>query len=578
MTVSVEEATKAYGLLFSLPRAQILISLLFIVCLLMGALSPHLLQGFVAWGLPALLTTILANYLLRSKLLTMKRCIGASTAALLLQALAYFLLTFACKPLSTYAALVSTSVFTTLHVIVLQSLAERKLLPLILAPASFLIASPAYAAAYETPHPLAFEVIVLSQAVGVATAYLAIQAIDKLTSIKRAGGLKLFKAFAYAWLADDPSLLEGEVSKRSERVEVEVTSLVFRSREGVKGCFIAFNAHPGPFRNVGGSDLPAMIAEELEERLGGVCMVFHSTATHELDPASRREAEKIKKAALYASITASKLTAPIYTSAACSRDGDPHVFCQILGVPLIVVTWRSQGAEDLPSTLGKRLKRVAELRGLSPALIIEAHNNFLPVGSEAPDPREFEARAAEALEKALSLKAQGLKAAFKKVSLPWRVNELGRAGVKLALIEVDGKRSVYLLIDANNLSPTLHDVLLREFSSLGLDFYEAYTTDTHSVVGMRRVRGGYRAFGEGLDPSQFSSLICEEVKSLSGCLEEVEVEVGLDKVEVEVIGERGLASLITILKRGLILVKVALPLAHLASLAASTLITLSLVA
>jgi putative membrane protein len=578
MTVSVEEAAKAYNLLFSLPKAQALTSLLLVVCLFMGALSPRLLQGFVAWSLPALLTVILANYLLRSKLFTMKRCIGASTAALLLQALAYLFLTLTCKPLSIYAALVSTSVFTTLHVTVLKALAEQKLLPLTLAPVSFLIASPAYAAAYEVPYLLAVEVMVVSQAIGVTAAYLAIQAIDRLTSIERTGGLKLFKAFAHAWLVDDPSLLEEVASKKSEKVEVEVTSLIFRSREGVRGCFIAFNAHPGPFKNVGGSDLPAMIAERVEERIGGVCMVFHSTATHERDPASRREAEKIVKAALHASITASKLTAPIYTSAACSRSGDPYVICQILGIPLIVMTWRSQRAEDLPSTLGERLKRVAELKGLTPALIIEAHNNFLPVEPRAPNLEEVEARATEALEKALSLKAPRLKAAFMKVSLPWRVDELGRAGVKLALIEVDGKRSAHLLIDANNLSPALHDILLRELSSLGLDFYEVYTTDTHSVVGTRRARGGYRAFGESLDPSQFSSLIRDEVKSLSNCLEEVEVEVGSEKVEVEVLGEQGLASLITTLKRGLILTKVALPLAHIASIAASTLIALTLVA
>jgi len=92
------------------------------------------------------------------------------------------------------------------------------------------------------------------------------------------------------------------------------------------------------------------------------------------------------------------------------------------------------------------------------------------------------------------------------------------------------------------------------------------------------VRGGYRAFGESLNPSQFSSLIRDGVKSLSNCLEEVEVEVGSEKVEVEVLGEQGLASLITTLKRGLILAKVALPLAHIASIAASTLIALTLVA
>ena len=572
LTASVDEAVRTYNLLFSLPKLRTVAATLAAACLIASAFTPRFIEGLLAWSLPPVLAALMA-YAPRPRLLTAKRCLGTSTAALLLQASAYLALRLIPQgPPLPPAAIASTALFTALQATVLAALTGTWTSYLV-APTSFLAASPAYAIAFNIPLPLTVKALLAAQAVGAASAYLVLRCIDWATAGR---GLKLFRAFAHAWLADDPSMLEAEALKDSEEGQVEVTSLVFKSHRGVEGCFLTFNAHPGPFRNVGGSDLPATIADAVERAIGGVCMPFHSTATHERDPASRTEAWKIVEAALQASVKASRPANPPYTLPASSSTGDPYVHCQVLGVPIITVTWRSQRAEDLPSSLGEELKELSKGLGLGPAIIIEAHNHHLPGGAQTPPLSEIKARAKEALEEALKHRASRLKAAFKKLELPWRLEELGRGGVRLALIEVDDTLCAYLLADANNLAPTLHHALLEELSKHGLGFVEAYTTDTHSVVGLRPIKGGYKALGEGLDVQGFTSLVRDAIKSLRNRLLDVEVQVNVAEARVRVLGARGLETLVRLLRKGLEATKVSLPLAYIASLLVSLAVVLYL--
>lgn len=572
LAASVDEAARTYDLLFSLPKPWAVTATLTTTCLIASAFTPRFLEGLLAWSLPPILAALMA-YAPQPKTLTAKRCLGASTAALLLQASAYLALRLIPQgPPPLPAVIASTALFTALQATILAALTNTWASYLV-APASFLTASPAYAAAFNSPLPLTVKALLTAQAIGAASAYLALRCIDWTTAGR---GLRLFRAFAHAWLADDPSTLEAEALKDSEEARVEVTSLIFKSRRGVEGCFLTFSAHPGPFRNVGGSDLPATIADAVEGAIGGVCMPFHSTATHERDPASRTEAWKIVEAALHASIKASRLANPLYTLPASSSTGDPYIHCQVLGVPIITVTWRSQRAEDLPSSLGEELKELSEGLGLGPALVIEAHNHHLPGRAQTPPLSKVKARAKEAIEEALKHRASRIRAAFEKLELPWRLEELGRGGVRLALIEVDDTLSAYLLADANNLSPTLHYALLEELSRHELGFVEAYTTDTHSVVGLKPIKGGYKALGEDLDIQGFTSLVRDAVKSLRRQLMDVEVYVGVAEAQVRVLGAKGLETLIKLLRKGLRVTKVSLPLAYLASLLISLAVTLYL--
>ncbi|MEM4699381.1 MAG: DUF2070 family protein [Candidatus Nezhaarchaeales archaeon] len=566
--ISTEEATKAYSLLFQLPRTRYLILLAIIIVLLPVMISAKPLYTFIAWVCPPLLVTILTYYLNRSNALTWKRCFAVSTAGLLAQVLTYLVLTpliicLAPNNLTKVLPLASSAMFTLIHLIATQPLTGHRARAPFPALLSFIISSMLYASAYDVDPFTTVAIILISQVTGVSLAYMTLKIIDITASDHEMGGLTLFRAFSDVWLLNDPSSLEAILKRKGEVTRVQVTSLVFRSRRGVEGCFITFDAHPGPFRNVGGSSLPADISKAVELALGGVCLAFHSTATHERDPVSREEASKIIRAAVQASARTSRLAKPLYTQFACSSEIEPHIYCQVLGIPIISIVWRKKRAEDLPHALGVELKNEVKKRGFVDALVIDAHNCHLPT---EPLPKlnlnDLRLRAVKVIDEAVKRAVtEGIKAAFGRVSLSCEVEEVGAAGIKLALISVGGSDSVYVLIDANNLDPELHRAFLDKLSGQGLDFAEMYTTDTHSVVGLKAVERGYRAFGEGRKSEDVVSLIYDAVNSLRRQLVEVEVEVGTEEVEVEVIGEQGLISLLKQLRRGLRVVKWALPVA-----------------
>ncbi|MCX8204251.1 MAG: DUF2070 family protein [Candidatus Nezhaarchaeota archaeon] len=583
---SAEEAIKAYDMLFRLPRTLYLASSIVVMSLLPVTISHRPLHTFIAWMSPPLLVAALTYVLRSSKLLTWRRCLGTVAAGLSAQVVTYLILALlttalALNNLTKMLSLTSSAVFTVTHVVSTQPLTERKACALLPAPLSFILLSTVHALAYGLELSTAAVSASISQTIGLSLAYLCLKLIDVTASDHQIGGLKLFRAFASSWLLNDPSLLEAAFRQRGETVRIQVTSLIFKSQRRIEGCFITFDAHPGPFRNVAGSNLPADISKVIEQELGGVCFVFHSTASHDRDPVDKEEAAKIVKAALQASVKASKLTKPLYTGPTCSKEVEPHVCCQILGIPIISVTWRSQRAEDLPHTLGAELKAEAMKLGFVNALVIDAHNYHLP--NESPPKlnlNEVKARVVKTINETIRGKtAERVEAAFKTIDLPrslGKVDEVGEAGIKLALINVGSSSSAYVLVDANNVSPSFHRAFLSRLSNQGLDFVEIYTTDTHSVVGLKLIRGGYRALGEGPGSNEVISLIRESINSLREQLVEVEVGVGTEEVEVSVIGERGLASFLRQLKRGLWALKITLPTTYLLSIILPLLITIQL--
>lgn len=574
---STEEALKAYNLLFNLPRTHYLALSAITLSLLPAAVSTKPFHAAVAWMSPPFLITVLTYVLSRSKILTLRRCFGASVASLLAQVVAYLVLIslvigLSLKNLASVLPFTSSAAFTSVHLIATKPLAERGRCTLLPAPLSFTLLSTLHAIAYNVELSVAVVYVIISQVTGLVLAHLFLQTIDVMVSDGHREGLKLFKAFANAWLLNDPSQLEVILKQKGEVTHVQVTSLVFRSQRGVEGCFITFDAHPGPFRNVAGSNLPADVVRTIETTLGGVCFVFHSTAMHDRDPASREDAARIVEAALRASVKASKLGESLYTHPVCSREVEPHICCQVIGIPIISMTWREQMAEDLPYALGIELKKLAKNMGFVDALIIDAHNCYLP--TKTPSKLSFDEvklRVARILNEAIKGVVKEVKAAFKTINLPRdliRSEEIGDAGIKLAFINVGDTSCIYVLVDANNMDPNFHRILLNALLNQRDQrpgFVEVYTTDTHSVVGLRAIKGGYRAFGTECKSESIISLIHEEVRLLRERLTKVDVSVGKEVVEVNVIGNQGLASLLKQLKRGLQIVKWILPMTYLLS-------------
>ncbi len=567
MEVKVERAVKSYELLFSLPSQEKLALTIAILGAVLGLATPQPTLGLILFSLPAYLSALLSVKINPGKVLTIKRSLGISAIALTLQGTLYLSVWLVAKSLTpdleAYAIIVSGALFTSLSTSVLFWLTG-----------SYMKATAPPVTAQSLTTILASHIFIFDPLIAIRL-FLTVQVAALIITysgallINRAGlkaaGRKvfgLFKSFAYTWLADEPDMLENELLQVSSEEEVSVTTLLFKSQKGLEGVFITYTAHPGPFRNLGGSNLPSRLVQTLEGNLGGLALPFHSTATHRLDPASRLEAEKVVEAALRAAQKAVKLEEPYVSPYVCAEEQNLQVCCQLLGIPVFTVTWTSQGAEDLPVEVGEKLRQKSREKGFKDALVIEAHNMYLP---EAQPTIHLEALT-QAAYKSLSLAEKKafktrLKAAFASIKDPEFSKErgFGEAGIRLAVIEVSGRKHLYVLIDGNNLQPSLRWKLKDELLNTGFDTCEVYTTDTHSVVALKPMKRGYRAIGEEVDHNTLVSRIRDVAKSLRENLVEVEVEVGEAKVKIKTIGEKGLSQLLQALEECLRLAKITLP-------------------
>jgi putative membrane protein len=96
---------------------------------------------------------------------------------------------------------------------------------------------------------------------------------------------------------------------------------------------------------------------------------------------------------------------------------------------------------------------------------------------------------------------------------------VGQSGVKVMVTEVDGQKTAYILMDANNMVIGFRDEILTEVKKLGLDHAEVMTTDTHFVNGLS---GGHNPLGTK-DRDIIIEKIVECTKNACDDLETVQV-------------------------------------------------------
>lgn len=96
--------------------------------------------------------------------------------------------------------------------------------------------------------------------------------------------LPLFRSFIMAWSEEMNGPLEDQIAQLGEMQDVEVDTLLFRDISGANMAAITVPyIHPGPFRNVGSSALPQVLAVGLGGVLGCPVIVPHGLSTHKRD-------------------------------------------------------------------------------------------------------------------------------------------------------------------------------------------------------------------------------------------------------------------------------------------------------
>jgi putative membrane protein len=311
-------------------------------------------------------------------------------------------------------------------------------------------------------------------------------------------------------------------------IDAHVGAVVFRRPGGPVKCAIVVPAvHPGPIGHLGGSNLPAKVAGAVRETSN--VLVPHGPATHDFNPTSSREVERVAEEArrLITNMEYSNRASPLIR-----RGTDAQVCSQVFGdsVLLTYTSW-PKPIDDIDFGVGHAAMVSARAAGLKDAIFVDAHNS-LTLGAGAVFPSttrawEIVQLAEDSSREARDRVSGNLRAGYAQDKRSFtRMEGVGEQGCQVIVTEVDGARTAYILWDGNNMVSDVRAKIRDAISDL-VEEFEVMTTDNHSV---NTVAGGYNPVGHRLEHEQLAAVARQTLEAAIQDLEPVEVGLKTSKI------------------------------------------------
>ncbi len=252
--------------------------------------------------------------------------------------------------------------------------------------------------------------------------------------------------------------------------EVPISTMVFRNKNGVKAVFVAPYIHPGPFGEVGGSD----ISTKLEKSLGmDNLMVFHTTTTHDNNVATEEDVSKIADAVrelMDGDCESDKMSTPIRFSIG-SHGVMAHRFGDYAFVALL-----PEHAEFDDVELNSGIAIMKSLRGVfKDVMCIDAHNNF----DENAQPLSLTRGDVHKIGENMKNLKNEFPIKMGYAAVEFNGHSIGPGGIRAAVFDCKTKLCGYVLVDGNNISQGLRNKIRENLKDLAE--VEVFSTDNHVV-------------------------------------------------------------------------------------------------
>lgn len=339
------------------------------------------------------------------------------------------------------------------------------------------------------------------------------------------GVLDLLSLFI-AHMNEGSNSLEGLFENMSEAIDTIVTFVSFKAEDGIKALFISPSVHPGPLGDLGGSNMPTLLANKFNH----FTMVAHGPSTHDFNPIAVSEIDKIEKSVkrgmerVEYSPDASKFLR--YNSEKA------NVGVQFFNDGMVILsTFAPEAVDDIEFGVGLSMMAQSRSRcNVKDSVIVDCHNSFTPESGEVlpgnaevfqlmdvidkinPNQEKYEVKVGCYEDTMGSLdKHEGI----------------GDSGIKTMVVEVDNQRTAYVLFDSNNMEIGFRQEIIDAVSDLEIDEIEVMTTDTHTVNTLSR---GYNPIGISKRP-EIIQYVRKSILEAINDLEKVEVGTGTEKIK-----------------------------------------------
>jgi putative membrane protein len=338
------------------------------------------------------------------------------------------------------------------------------------------------------------------------------------------------------YVAEDSHELEEFFEELGEDAVVPVTLLVFRRPDGSeKARFVLPMIHPGPMGEIGGGNLPERVAASAE----GLAFAPHATAGHDFNLVTEREVDAVLEAVARAE---SRLRFDDRATRSVRVDrGEASLLGQRFGSSaLLVSTFAPGAADDVQFGAGMPARLAARATGLDDVLLVDAHNCNVGLDvEEIPHVAPGSERAFDLLDAAETAGERLVDADGGRLSLgvawdetSWEPPEgVGPLGVRVAVVDVDGQTTAYVLVDGNNMVPGLRRRLVDRLRDR-VDAVEVMTTDTHIVTTVE----ADNQVGEKIAAADLADLVDDLTVAALADREPVECGMATERATVTVFG------------------------------------------
>lgn len=354
------------------------------------------------------------------------------------------------------------------------------------------------------------------------------------------GGLELLSLFI-AQISEGSNAMEEVFKEMGEAIDTTVSLISFRTKDGIKANYISPCVHPGPVGSIGGSNLPTIIANQLDD----FAIIAHGAATHDFNPVAAKEVNKITNA------INDILPTLEYTDKASKfqrvEADDAKVGAQFFNKGIVILTtFAPESGDDIDYGVGLSLiYETKAVTGAKDVVFVDCHNSLEGNYERLLAGHNRVIQLEDAIEKIEKQEMYPIKMGYAYNPLdeiPIK-DGIGQSGVKIMITEVDNQKMLYIVFDGNNMIQGFRGRIIEEINKHypEIDMIEVMTTDTHLV---NTISGGGLTVG-----SKHSDLLIEKVLELIpealNDLEYVEVASGTSRINLKTLGPDNSTELVT---------------------------------
>jgi putative membrane protein len=307
----------------------------------------------------------------------------------------------------------------------------------------------------------------------------------------------LLQAFLSAWTENKVENIEKILLSRSKNELVNTYIVKFTNKHNYL-YWVLPNIHPGPFKEIGGSNLPYQIYNYFSQK----AVVFHSASDHSLNLPSKGE---VLEYLMSLSNTQKTLDYGNTCSIPIQIKNKKATVTGIIfdNTPILMLSFAPYGMDDIPEKISKELETYSKNEGFKTIFIIDSHN---AMGKKLEKNENEELLIAG--KTCLKILKESPQYSF-KIGVA-NTNEIknhmlfgediGKGGLSIILIDVNkdddnnsNKNNQYVIgwADSNNMKSGLREYIIKFLEQKGIRMLEICSSDTHEKSGFRTSEGYY---------------------------------------------------------------------------------------